>query len=208
MKLVKTVFKGNTTLRSLVFRIFISCIAGVGLVILCGLMSGWYLDASVKISIDTNDPIRIKAYYNTGHGYHEEETALKSSVFGVEYLPLPKTQLVGLRLDIETDITQLGVQSICFTSIFASHCWRGDSLAEALLPTNNVVLERKGDIVSEIVAGQDPYVELIGDVGGAHHNVAVMSPKRVALIISYFFNRVIFGLDFFASNHRWKAVRE
>ncbi len=186
MKLVKTVFKGNTTLRSLVFRIFISCIAGVGLVILCGLMSGWYLDASVKISIDTNDPIRIKAYYNTGHGYHEEETALKSSVFGVEYLPLPKTQLVGLRLDIETDITQLGVQSICFTSIFASHCWRGDSLAEALLPTNNVVLERKGDIVSEIVAGQDPYVELIGDIGGAHHNVAVMSPKRVALITAIF----------------------
>lgn len=192
MKFVKTVFNRSTILSSLVFRLLVSCIAGVVLVVLCGLMSGWYLDANVKITIDTNDPIRIKAYYNTGHGYHEEEAALKSSVFGVDYLPLPKTRLVGLRLDIETDISQLGIQSICFTSVFASHCWQGESLSEALRPTNNVVLERKGDIVSETVIGPDPYVELIGDVGGAHQNVAIMSPKRIALIIT------IFSIAFFS----------
>jgi hypothetical protein len=173
-------------------RILLSLLAGFTAIILYGLISGWYLNANVKITMDTNDPVRLKAYYDTGYGYREQEAILKGAVFGVDYLPLPKSQLRGLRLDIESDIEGLSIRSICFTSIFAAHCWQGQRLVDSLRPTHNVVIESYGAFAKEIVTGPDPYMELIGEIGAAHHNVATMSLKRI-LLMSSFMATLIFG---------------
>lgn len=179
-------------MRSIKPRILLSLIFGFTAVILYGLISGWYLNANVRITVDTNDPVRLKAYYDTGYGYREQEATLKPAVFGVANLPLPKSQLRGLRLDIESDLETLSIRSICFTSIFAAHCWQGQLLVDSLRPTHNVVIERYGGFAKAIVTGSDPYMELIGEIGAAHHNVATMSLKRV-LLMSFVVAALVFG---------------
>ena len=172
-------------------RFFFSAVVSVGAIILYGLISGWYLNANVKITMDTNDPVRLKAYYDTGHGFREQEAVQKSAAFGVSYLPLPKSQLRGLRLDIESDLEALSIRSICFTSIFAAHCWQEQLLVDSLRPTNNVQIERE-ESAHVIITGPDPFMELIGETGAAHHNVATMSLKRV-LVMSSVMAALVFG---------------
>ena len=173
-------------------RVLFSLLIGFGAVAVIGLISGWYLNTNVKITMYTSDPVRLKAYYDTGHGYREQEATLKSAVFGVAYLRTPKPQLRGLRLDIESDLEALSLRSICFTSIFAAHCWQGQLLVDSLRPMHNVAIESYGGLAKAIVTGPDPYMELIGAIGAAHHNVATMSLKRI-LVMSSVMAALVFG---------------
>ena len=191
MSIFDFVSSRTAAMQPLLFRLLASCIVGLSLIFLYGLTSSWNLNADIKIDMVIQDPVRIKAYYNTGYGYHEQESVLKGSVFGVGYLSLPKSQLIGLRLDIESNIEELVIRSICFTSMFAAHCWQGPLLQNSLRPTNNVRIEPDGQLVKGVITGPDPYVELIGDIGAAQHNVSTLSLKRM-LAVAFVISALIF----------------